>query len=126
MATVLPFNSITVGGTQVAGPDDFVYGSGRITLKGDDGAVTTADGKIHNYRTALHPEGSCELRGDKRDKGTGKADKWPSSCSHIVLGHVSERGGTAVAVHEFDGVISVEYDAEAHKSTLSISGCETP
>jgi hypothetical protein len=126
MATVLPFNQIKVGSTVVAGPDDFIYGTGRCSLKGDDNAVTTADGKIHNYRSSLHPEASVEVRGDKRAKATGQTEKWPTASGPIELGLVASRGGTATAVHTFDGIISVEYDGENNKSTLNISGCDTP
>lgn len=124
MATVLPFNQIKIGSTVVAGPDDFIYGTGRLSLKGDDNAVTTADGKIHNYRAALHPEASCELRGDKRNKASGQTEKWPTMSGPIELGLVATKGATATAVHTFDGIISVEYDGENHKSTVNISGSE--
>lgn len=124
MATVLPFNQIKIGSTVVAGPADFIYGTGRLTLKGDDNAVTTADGKIHNYRASLHPEGSCEVRGDKRAKSTGQTEKWPTACGSVELGLVAAKGGTAAAVHTFDGIISIEYDGENNKSTITISGCE--
>jgi len=124
MATVLPFNQIKIGSAVVAGPEDFIYGTGRLSLKGDDNAVTTADGKIHNYRASLHPESSCEVRGDKRDKSSGQTEKWPTMCGTIELGLVATKGATATVVHTFDGIISVEYDGENNKSTINISGSE--
>ena len=122
MATVLPFNSISVGGTQIAGPDDFIYGSGRLSLKGEDSAVTTADGKIHNFRSALSPEGSCELRGDKRSVGTGESTKWPTMGTTVTFGYVASRGASATTVYECSAILSPEYDAEQNKTTVSIKG----
>lgn len=125
MATVLPFNNITIGGVQVAGPDDFIYGTGRINLKGEDTAVTTADGKIHNYRTALSPEGSVEVRGNKCAKATGQTEKWPTAGGALVLGFVSSSGATPTEVASFSGIISAEYDGEQNKTTLTIKGDDT-
>lgn len=122
MATVLPFNKIEIGSTVVAGPEDFIYGSGRLSLKGDDNAVTTADGKIHNYRSAQHPEAACEVRGDKLGKATGQTEKWPTASAPVKLSQVPSRGGTATVVHEFDGIISAEYDGENNKTSFTISG----
>lgn len=128
MASVLPFNSIKVGGTEIAGPDKFIYGSGTLTLAGEDSANTTADGVIHNYRAALTPSAQCELKGDMRgaaDSGhPGDSQPWPAMSSRVTLQMVATRGGTPVAVKEFDGIISVEYDSQTNRSSVSISGCE--
>lgn len=125
MASVLPFNQIKIGSTVVAGPSNFIYGTGKLTLKGDDNAVTTADGKIHNYRVALHPEGNVEVRGDKRSYDTGQTEKWPTLSSSIELGYVAAKGETATVVKTFSGIISVEYDGENNKSTISINGSDS-
>ena len=91
MASVLPFNQILVDGVEVAGPEDFVYGSGELTLSGEDSAVTTADGMIHNCRTALTPSASCELLGDKRSKETAApstfstGQTWPAVGGTVAL-----------------------------------------
>ena len=126
MATVLPFNKIILDNVVIAGPDDFIYGSGRLTLKGEDSAVTTADGKIHNYRSALSPEASVELRGNKCAKATGQTEKWPTAGGAIKLQLASSLSDASpVDVAEFNGIISVEYDAEQNKSTVSITGDDT-
>lgn len=126
MATVLPFNKITIGGTLVAGPDDFIYGTGNLKLKGEDTAVTTADGKIHNYRSALSPEATVEVRGNKCAKSTGQTEKWPTAGGTIVLAlasSLSDASPTEVA--SFSGIISAEYDGEQNKTTLTIKGDDT-
>jgi len=74
MAATLRFDNIDVGGTAVAAAN-FVSGSGRITLAGDDVTTTTADGRIQNDRRALNLRGECSLYGDytalETDNGLG-------------------------------------------------------
>jgi len=128
MACVLPFNNIVIGATTI-GPDAFVYGSGQLQLAGQDSAVTTADGMIHNFRSSLTPSSSFELRGDQRAKDTGapgtwSGQTWASLPGTITLGYVASRGATATTVKSFTGIISVEYDSSTNKSSVQISGCE--
>jgi len=127
MSSVLPFNNITVGGVQVAGPDAFDYGTGRVKIAGEDNAQTTADGLIHNNRNSVQYEGACELKGNFMAKETASpatltGQGWPSLSAAVVLGYVSEREGVAAAVATFDAIITVEYDSETDKSTLTITG----
>ena len=108
MPSVLPFNSIKVGDTEVAGPDKFIYGSGILTLAGEDSANTTADGVIHNYRAALTPSATCELKGNLRSADSaypGDNQPWPAMSSKVTLQLVKTRSGTPVTVKEFDGII---------------------
>lgn len=127
MPSVLPFNNITVGGVQVAGPDAFDYGTGRVKISGEDNAQTTADGLIHNNRNSLQYEGACELKGNFMAKETASpatltGQGWPSLAATVVLGYVSAREGAAAAVATFDAVLTIEYDSETDKSTVTITG----
>lgn len=129
MACRLPFNQITVGGTKVAGPEDFIYGTGSLTLTGQDSAVTTADGMVHNYRAALTPSATCEFRGDARLKETGApaswdAAAWPELSGTVKLEYVASRGGAATTVRTFQGLVAAEYDSSQNKTTVNITGCD--
>ena len=129
MACQLPFNIIKVGSTTIAGPKDFIYGSGSLSLKGDDSAVTTADGRIHNFRNALTPEASCEVRGDKRSVGTaypdGDAASWPELAKSVTLAHVDSRDGTETEVKTFSAIVAAEYDTRENKTSLTLKGSDT-
>ncbi len=128
MSCILPFNQIKSGSTVIASPADFVYGTGRLELKGEDSAVTTADGLIHNYRSAVTYSGSCEVRGDKRlalDTGAPASlsgQTWPTLETPLTLEYVSARSAEPVTVKTFGGLISVEYDSDLNKSTVTITG----
>lgn len=128
MASVFPFNNIKIGGVQVVGPEDFIYGSGNLTLAGQDAANTTADGLIHNFRSALTPSATAEVKGDKRslDSGhPGDAQPWPELGKSLSLGLVSARDGEPVEIKTIENaIISVEYDSESNRSSLTISGTE--
>ena len=63
MATNLRFDNLTVAGTAIA-TTAFVSHSGRLTLTGDDGAVSTADGRVHNFRRMINKRGECQIYGD--------------------------------------------------------------
>lgn len=133
MASVLPFNQILVGSSTLAAPDAFVYGTGSITMRGEDNAVTTADGKIHNYRAACSYEARCELRGDLRtsadtgDAASGGVDTgvaWPTLGGTIKLQLVPSRGGTPADIISFGAVVSAEYDAERNTTSVTMTGFE--
>lgn len=64
MATYLRFDNVSIDGTAIA-TSSFVSHSGRLTLTGDDGAVSTADGRIHNFRRMVNKRGECTLYGDQ-------------------------------------------------------------
>ena len=130
MACQLPFNQISINGAVVAGPDDFIYGTGQLQLTGQDSAVTTADGRIHNYRSALTPSANCEFRGDARAKDSGAPAEWdgttwPALAGLILLQYVASRGATPVTVRQFQGLVSGEYDSNENKTSMNISGCDT-
>lgn len=127
MASVLPFNNITIATVVVAGPLAFVYGTGRLTIRGEDSAQTTADGLIHNYRNSLQYEAACELKGNFMAKetaspGTVSGQGWPQLSATVSLGYVSARDAEVVEVKSFSAIITVEYDTENDKSTVTISG----
>ena len=110
MASKLPFDNAEFGGVAV-GTDEFVHGSGSLTLKGEDTAVTTADNRIHNDRIAENFEGSCELYGDRTDldspAGTGQ--------------DVAFKNGAGV-IYSGTGIVSAEYSKEKNTTSLSIAG----
>lgn len=129
MACQLPFNQITIGDTLVAGPEDFIYGSGQLQLAGNDSAFTTADGRIHNVRSSLTPSASCEFRGDARLKDTGAPSSWtgqtwPTLSGIVKLEFKASRTASAVTVRQFPGLITCEYDASQNRSTVNISGSD--
>ncbi len=130
MPCQLPFNQITVDDVVVASPSDFIYGTGTLQLTGQDSAVTTADGRIHNYRSALTPSASCEFKGDARQKDTGApaswdGQTWPSLSGVVKLEYVASRGASPVTIRQFPGLVSCEYDSGQNKTSASISGCDT-
>ena len=127
MASVLPFNHIKIDNVEVAGPDAFVHGTGRLTARGEDSAQTTADGLIHNYRNAVQYEAACELKGNFMDKETASpatldGQGWPQLAGTVSIGYVSARAGEPAELAGFSGIITVEYDSENDKSTVTISG----
>jgi len=127
MASLFPFNHIKINDVEIAGPDRFIYGTGRMTVNGEDSALTTADGLIHNYRNAVQHEGACEIRGNFMDQETAapvtlNGQGWPQLSATVTLGHVSTRGGEPAVLKSFDGIVTVEYDSENDKSTVTISG----
>lgn len=130
MACVLPFNAIEVNGTVIAGPADFEYGSGSLELAGDDTAITTADGRIHNYRSSMTPSASCALRGDKRSAETAYASganaTWPSPPQSVKLYlYDSLNDSTPTEIWSGNGVVSIEYDTQANRSSVTITASET-
>ena len=110
MASKLPFDNAEFGGVPV-GKEEFVHGSGSVTLKGEDTAVTTADNRIHNDRIAENFEGSCELYGDRTDldspAGTGQ--------------DVAFKNGTGV-IYSGTGIVSAEYSKEKNTTSISVAG----
>ena len=127
MASVLPFNHIKIDNVEVAGPDAFVHGTGRLTARGEDSAQTTADGLIHNYRNAVQYEAACELKGNFMSKETASpatldGQGWPQLAGTVSIGYVSARAGEPAELAGFQGIITVEYDSENDKSTVTISG----
>jgi len=127
MVSVLPFNHIKLDGVEVAGPDAFVHGTGRLTARGEDSAVTTADGQIHNFRSAMQYEAAAEIKGNAMPKETASpatldGQGWPQLAGTVSLGYVATRGGEPTELKSFSGIITVEYDSETDKSTLSIAG----
>lgn len=127
MACVLPFNCIKVDSVEVAGPADFEYGTGQLTLNGEDSAIVTADGRIHNYRVALTPSSTCNLRGDKRSVETGyvagSGQSWPTLAGTIGLYLKSSlTDASPVLVRSFPGIITGEYDTQNNRTTLNVQG----
>ena len=110
MASVLPFDNAVFGGVAV-GADEFVHGSGSITLKGEDSAVTCADGRIHNDRIAENFEASCELYGDRTDLNS------PLGAGQAVVFNAGES-----EVLDGVGIVSAEYSTEKKTTSLSIAG----
>ncbi len=106
----LPFDNAVFGSTAVPATA-FVHGSGSISLKGEDTATTTADGRIHNDRIAENYEASCELYGDQTslDSAAGLGDA-------IVF-----KAGTDTVLSG-TGIVSAEYSKEKNTTSISIAG----
>lgn len=128
MATILPFNQIKIGNTVVASPALFVAGSGSVTLNGEDQGVTTADGLVHNIRSALTVEASAELKGDQTALDTaypatgGTGATAPALPQTIKLQYQGPSPAAAVDIATIEGIISVEHDFGSSKSSVSIKG----
>ena len=110
MSSVLPFDNAIFGGVEVPA-DEFVHGSGSITLKGEDSAVTTADNRIHNDRIAENFDGACELYGDRTDldspAGVGEAAVFKAGIDTVLSG---------------TGIVSAEYSKDKNTTSISITG----
>lgn len=111
MATELHFDNLSVGGTTIAA-SAFVSDSGRLTLGGDDGAVSTADGKIHNFRRALTKRGTCSIYGD------GKA--YETDGPGLGVTCVFKRGTSTVAT--WTAAVASEYSTNDRTSRLTFTG----
>jgi len=111
MATLLRFDNATLGTNTVAAAE-FVSGSGRITLSGDDGRVTTGDGRIHNFRRTITPRAECELYGDKT-----------SLESAVGLGvECTFKRGTNAVYTAFTGTVAVQYNKNSETSRITVTG----
>jgi hypothetical protein len=106
MASVLPFDNASIGGVSVPAAE-FVEGSGVYKETGHDNAVTTADGRIHNYRQTITREASFECYGDKSALATGKG-----------LGVAVTVG----SVGSFTGLVTAAYDTSNRKTSVSVKG----
>lgn len=115
MATMLRFDSAKIDGTSVT-TAEFVSGSGRITYTGDDVAVTTADGKIHNDRRAKTFSAEFQMYGD------GKAFETPVGLGVPVSFY---RGTATTAIATFTAVVQSTYSANDRTSRISITADPT-
>jgi hypothetical protein len=114
MPSILPFDNIVVNSVAIPA-SEFVSGKGTLNMIGNDVAVTTADGRIHNVRQAISSDASCELYGDK----TARKTTAPSLSVPIVL----KRGTATVA--SFNGIVAVTYNESSKTSSVSIKGDPT-
>jgi hypothetical protein len=113
MATVLPFDKVVAGATTID-TDEFVSGRGMLSLKGDDGAVTTADGRIHNFRRTVVPETSFECHGDKSAM---------NGVAGLGVSIAVSRGATAIK--SFTGIVSAKYSETSETTAVTIKGDPT-
>jgi len=120
MATQLRFDNMTIDGTAIA-VASFVSHSGRITLTGDDGAVSTADGKIHNFRRAINFRAEAEYYGDAR------AFETDGPGLGVTVGFLRAAAGLDIfpdgtdVVSTITALVDVEYDEANKTSRLSIT-----
>lgn len=110
MASKLPFDNASFGGVAVEA-DEFVHGSGSITLKGEDTAATTADGRIHNDRLAVNFEANCELYGDRSDLNS------PVGLSQAIVFNSGE-----TQIHSGNGIVAAEYSKDKNTTSVSVAG----
>ena len=107
----------------VAG-DAFVHGTGQLTgaarQRRDDRRRLTHLPQRHAVR------GAAEIRATpcpRRSRpATLDGQGWPQLAGTVSLGYVATRGGEPTELMSFSGIITVEYDSETDKSTLSIAG----
>jgi hypothetical protein len=115
MATKLPFNYFTDGSNPITEPE-LVHGSGTYREAGNDNAVSTADGRIHNHRKTIEPSADFEVYGDRTDlesaAGLGVA---------ITL-KLGGAAGTLISHASFVGIITATYSAQDDKTRISIAG----
>jgi len=112
MASVLPFDNMTIAGAgHVVAAADFVRGSGHYVSSGNDVAVTTADGRIHNVRQSKTPSASCELYGDQTDISS------PAGLAEAI---VLKRDSDTVA--SFSGIVTAVYNKESRTTRVDIAG----
>lgn len=110
MPSKLPFNKATIAGVTVD-VDEFVSGSGSVTLSGEDSNVTTADSRIHNDRLVSHWEGSFEVYGDRTDLDSGAG-----------LGNAVALFLDDTEIHSGTGIVTAEYNDENKTTSISING----
>ena len=120
MATQLRFDNMTIDGTAIAAAS-FVSNSGRITLTGDDGAVSTADGKIQNFRRALNFRAEAEYYGNAQayetdGPGLGKTVAFLRGTNALTI----FPSGTSV-VSTVTAIVSSEYSDQNKTSRLTIA-----
>lgn len=110
MASLLRFDNCALG-TNTLAATSFVTGSGRVAMAGDDGKVTTADGRIHNFRRTITPKADCELYGNQTVVETA-----------VGLGVVCtfKRGTTTVKT--FTGVVTAQYQDNTKTTKVSVVG----
>lgn len=113
MATLLRFDSVDIGGTTITS-DDFVSGSGRISYVGDDVAVTTANGQIHNDRRAKNFRAEFQMYGD------GKAFETVAPSFGTTVNFY--RGNSTTPIATMTAVVSSTYSANDRTSNISIIG----
>ena len=110
MASVLPFNKVTIGSSTID-KVDFVSGSGNLTKKGHDKAVTTADGRIHNVREKINRDAKFDAYGDQTalNSATG-------------LGQSVALFLDSASVDSFTGIVTASYNEANKTSSIQIKG----
>lgn len=113
--SILPVDSVTIGGVAIT-KADLVHGSAKYTVKGQDTATTTADGRIHNARTFVTKESSFEVYGDATELDSADStDKTKLTGVPITLSYNS------IELDSFTGVVSASYDDSRHTTQISLS-----
>jgi len=105
MAKVLPFDSATIGGTSLT-TANVVNGSGSLTFTGTDITVTTADGKIHQFRQSKMINGSLEAYGDQ------SAVQTP-----VGLSEAHTVGGVSIT-----GIATATYNRSSETTRIEVRG----
>ena len=113
MASYLPIDNATIDGNAIA-TSAFVHNTGRLTLNGDDVAVTTADGRIHNIRKKVNARFEFQAYGDQTALETA-AQSLGVTCV-LKRDSTTVKTGTAVA--------SARY--ENNQGTTTLSGVFNP
>lgn len=110
MASVLPFNKATINSVDID-TDEFVNGSGTLTKKGNDKAVTTSDNRIHNVREKINREAKFEAYGDKTALNSAAG-----LGTTIVLSY------GVTQVDTFTGIATAAYNDSSKTTSITIKG----
>lgn len=109
--SLLRFDNIEIDSTAV-GTDEFVSGSGRLSLVGEDAPpVTTSDGRIHHARRKVVPRLECELYGDKT-----------ALQSSTGLGVTVEVLRGVTSLKSFTAVVTAVYNESSRTTRITAAG----
>lgn len=107
------FNKVSVNGSLIA-DEDFMRGTGVITLTGVDEQYVTDDHKIHNVRLNQKNKAEFVLFGDYSYLNTNPT--------------VNNFGGTHIfyldsdKIATFNGVVTAEWDEKERETRITIDG----
>ena len=110
---ILRFNRVEIDGTTIS-TAEFVSGSGRLNYVGDDSAVTTADGRVHNVRRARNYRAAFNMYGD----GIAFATEAPGLGKTVKF----YRDTTTTAIATFTAVTSCTYNPNDRTSAMTVTG----
>ncbi len=109
---ILRFDSVQIDGTTIT-DHEFVSGSGKINYTGDDTAVTTADGRVHNTRRAKNSSAEFSMYGN------GMSFKTLAPGLGKVVNFY--RGVATTPIATFTAVVACTYSSSENVSQMSVT-----